>query len=527
MQREPATDEASVPTRARGAQRALRAWIRRSLVLAIFAAWGGTAWWHSVKPLPDGLSIQSPWVTLPAADARFIADVTSADAYGRPSISQGIFDEALRIVGGARQFIVLDFFLFNEHGGSLPNDGMPRRGLAHELRDALIAARRTNPAMQVILVTDPINDVYGGDPSPQLAALRSAGVEVVVTDLDRLRDSNLVYSPLWRLGMSWWSDDDGAGGWLPNPLDEGAQPLTLRAWGRLVNFKANHRKVLIADDGRGGLVGLVTSANPHDASSAHSNVALRLAGPALQPLLWSEIRVARFSGWKTDLSAALHAALDAPAPSQPVDAERSFLTGRTLHARMLTEGGISDALLEKLASAGHGDQIDIAMFYLSDRDVIEALLAASRRGAEVRLLLDPNKDAFGHQKDGVPNRPVATELFAASDGRIKVRWYRTHGEQFHSKLAMISVGDETWMTLGSANLTRRNIDDYNLEANVALQMARTAPLATEVRAWFETLWSNRAPLGTEYSADFGVYSDPAQTTYWRYRIMEATGLSTF
>mgnify|MGYP000991025595 CR=1 FL=1 len=48
------------------------------------------------------------------------------------------------------------------------------------------------------------------------------------------------------------------------------------------------------------------------------------------------------------------------------------------------------------------------------------------------------------------------------------------------KLAMISVGDETWMTLGSANFTRRNIDDYNLEANVALQMARTAPLAGEV-----------------------------------------------
>jgi hypothetical protein len=45
--------------------------------------------------------------------------------------------------------------------------------------------------------------------------------------------------------------------------------------------------------------------------------------------------------------------------------------------------------------------------------------------------------------------------------------------------------------------------------------------------WFETLWSNRGPPGLEYSADFGVYSDPAQASYWRYRIMEATGLSTF
>jgi len=45
--------------------------------------------------------------------------------------------------------------------------------------------------------------------------------------------------------------------------------------------------------------------------------------------------------------------------------------------------------------------------------------------------------------------------------------------------------------------------------------------------YFETLWSNRALLGIEYSADFGVYADSSQSSYWLYRLMESTGLVGF
>jgi hypothetical protein len=48
-----------------------------------------------------------------------------------------------------------------------------------------------------------------------------------------------------------------------------------------------------------------------------------------------------------------------------------------------------------------------------------------------------------------------------------------------------------------------------------------------VSAWFESLWTNRGPPELEYTAEFGAYADPAQGTYWLYRLMEATGLSTF
>ena len=54
---------------------------------------------------------------------------------------------------------------------------------------------------------------------------------------------------------------------------------------------------------------------------------------------------------------------------------------------MLTEGAIRDALRIRLDATQPGDRIDAALFYLSDRNIIEALMAASRRGVEIRLPL--------------------------------------------------------------------------------------------------------------------------------------------
>jgi len=84
-----------------------------------------------------------------------------------------------------------------------------------------------------------------------------------------------------------------------------------------------------------------------------------------------------------------------------------------------------------------------------------------------------------------------------------------------------------WLTVGSANLTRRNLADYNLEANLAIELPRESRIAQQTVDYFETLWSNRASLGIEYTADFGYYADPSQLHYWLYRVMEGTGVSTF
>jgi phosphatidylserine/phosphatidylglycerophosphate/cardiolipin synthase-like enzyme len=497
---------------------------RRAITATLVGIWFVVAGWEAGKPLPPGVRIASAWHSVPAQDVTFIADITSADAYGRLVMSQAIFDETLKVVREAREFLVLDYFMFNSRHGELDPASPLVRPLSAQLRDALLERRQALPGLKVLFITDPINELYGSVPSSDLRLLRAAGIDVVVTDLDRLRDSNHFYSSAWRLTINWWSPESEGAGSLPNPLSDSATPLTFGAWAKLLNFKANQRKVVIGDDGRGGLVGVIGSANPHDASGADSNVATRVAGPVLSSLLESELEIAKFSGWHGGIT---------PPPITPEAAENpsgstSDLTaGKTARVQVLTEGAIHEAMVERIEATVKGDAIDIAMFYVADRHVIDSLLAASQRGVNVRLILDPNKDAYGHTTSGLPNQPAASELVSESDGAIHVRWYRTHGEQFHTKLVMIYGPERLWLTLGSANLTRRSLADYNLEANLAIEVARSAPLASQTLDYFDTLWSNRASLGIEYTADFAAYADPGQGHYWLYRFLEGIGMSDF
>ena len=108
-------------------------------------------------------------------------------------------------------------------------------------------------------------------------------MEVVLTDLDALRDPNLLYSSLWRLTLQWW-DGPPARARRRARAASTSRPITASC--------------IIADDGHGSLTAVVGSANPLDAESAWSNAALRVGGEALQPLLASELAMARFSGWR-------------------------------------------------------------------------------------------------------------------------------------------------------------------------------------------------------------------------------------
>jgi len=254
--------------------------------------------------------------------------------------------------------------------------------------------------------------------------------------------------------------------------------------------------------------------SPHDASSAHSNVALRFTGTLASDIVGSEMAIARFSGWRGHIYVA-------DAESEPPAGEQDVALS------YITEGAIRQHLLDAIGGTRNGDSVSIATFYLADREVLDALLEAAARNVSLRVILDPNRDAFGRQKDGVPNRPVANELITRSGEKIAVRWYRTHGEQFHTKIALIRRGERFIASLGSANLTRRNVGNYNLEANIAVEAAADSPLAIEMMGYFDRMWNNDGPPGTEYTAAFGAYRDEDKGRYWRYRLMEATGLSTW
>jgi phosphatidylserine/phosphatidylglycerophosphate/cardiolipin synthase-like enzyme len=374
-----------------------------------------------------------------------------------------------------------------------------------ELSDALLVQRRALPQLHVLFITDPVNEGYGATPSGQLALLRAGGVEVVSVDLDTLRDANLVYSGFYRLALSWW---DRPGG-----------PWGIEA--RRLNGKADHRKLALADDGASGLSAVIASANPYDPESGWSNAALRVTGPALAALLASELAIAHDAGWRgADAAFTPAAGMGACAAAAAPD------PAATSTVQVLTEGAIAAALLERLGASARGDSIDVAMRFFSARSVAEALLAAARRGVRVRLILDPNLQA-GTRSAGIPNQPTASELVARSHGAIHVRWYRTHGERFQAALVMIYGRERFWLAGGSANLTRRSLEDYNLDADVAVETTRGAPVAQQALGYFEALWANRAALGIEYTTDFGVYSNPAQLDYWLGRWVEGAGLSTF
>jgi phosphatidylserine/phosphatidylglycerophosphate/cardiolipin synthase-like enzyme len=502
-----------IETPASEARPARRRWRRRWLLAALVSAWAAMGFYHATKPVPPGTSVVSAPVNVAAGDIRFLYDLNVVDGRSRRIIQQQIFDTVFGVIDRARDFIVLDYFLCNDDRGLITDRGVPPyRPLSTQLADRLIARKRAVPNLKVLFITDPVNEIYGAAHASAIDRLRSIGLDVVITNLDGLRDSNAVYSGLYRLLVGWWARDGAGGGWLPNPLDEGTEPVTLGAWLTLLNFKANHRKIIAADDGSGGLVGIVGSADPHDGSSAHSNVALEIHGPLVADLLESELAVAKFSGWQPNWRPPSLYAANAGGP---------------LSAQLLTEGAIRRALLDAIDSTLPGDSVDIAMLYLSERAIVDTLIEAARRGTAIRLILDPNRDAYGRVRDGVPNRPVATELVRQSGGTIQVRWYRTHGEQFHSKLVVVKRADRLWIMLGSANLTRRNIGDYNLEADVAVTAPLDAPVAQDALRYFDTLWRNDPLTLREYTADFPVYEDQSFGRYWRYRLMEATGLSTF
>ncbi len=475
---------------------------RRIALATLALAWIGSGIWHSFKPLPEGLALTGG--QYPAPVIEFLADDTWVDENGERQTDQVIFDRKLELIGKAERLVVADMFLFNEFAGDADDEDM--RALSAELTEALIKRQGSVPELRVVFITDPLNTIYGGIESPHLRAMREAGIEVVLTDLHRLRDSNPAWSGLWRLCCQWVGNNSN-GGWLPNPV--GDEPITLRSWMRLANFNANHRKTLVVDHGE-DWKGLVTSANPHDASSAHSNQALVVSGPAVFDLLASERAIVAFSNadalWERP-----------PQPNSPPARTHDETV------QVLTESAIRDAVIGLLDAAGEGDEVELSMFYLSHRGIIEAMKGAAERGASVRALLDPNEHAFGRRKNGVPNRPVAAELTRAG---VEVRWCHTTGEQCHEKLLLVRFGDgRAELIAGTANYTRRNLDDLNPETALHLRGSDATPPLVRASERFDERWNNRH--GRSYSLDYDEYAVESRLRYWQYRIMEATGLSTF
>jgi phosphatidylserine/phosphatidylglycerophosphate/cardiolipin synthase-like enzyme len=100
--------------------------------------------------------------------------------------------------------------------------------------------------------------------------------------------------------------------------------------------------------------------------------------------------------------------------------------------------GIRVAALAAIAGAQHS--IDIEMFVLSDRLVLDALMAAARRGVHLRALLDPTQPQ---------NAAAMAELVPVG---AMVRFYLQAGDELlHAKLGIF---DTSTVLFGSCNWSR-------------------------------------------------------------------------
>jgi HKD family nuclease len=161
--------------------------------------------------------------------------------------------------------------------------------------------------------------------------------------------------------------------------------------------------------------------------------------------------------------------------------------------------------LDAIAGVGGDDAVNVMVGKLGDRTLVKALLDAAARGARVRIMLDPAVKV---------NQAVAAEMLQDVTGILEVRWIEA--PENRARFVMIRRSNDVWLNLGSADLTRRDLEDLNLEANLELRMPAHAAPARTATEYFDREWSR--------SSGYGTHADQSDGTYWRYRIDEATGM---
>ncbi len=437
--------------------------------------------WNTFKPLPEGISYEGELHELENVEMLYDLSFAQDQRGAQTEHHLEIFNEVYALIDEAEEFIVIDFFLFDNYN----DQKIEFPTVSEMLTEHLLEKKKENPDMPIYFITDPLNIGYGSFENQFLESMKEAGIEIIITDLDKLRDSMPLYSGFYRVLFQWF--DTGGRGWVPNSMSSDAPDLSVASYLTMLNIKANHRKVIITDK-----EAIVSSANPHNASGLHGNMAFKVNGAIINDLLEAEEAVSKYSG----------------GPEFPrIDADEEK---GEYQAQYLTEKKIQDALLKDIEKTKDGDVIRLGMFYIAQPQVIDALEKAAKRGVDVRMILDPNENAFGTEKTGLPNRPVVNEIMENSGNKVEVRWYNAVVGQYHTKTLMIKTAEETYIYGGSANYTERTLDNYNLESDIRIIAPNDSELAGKLNDYFNMLWDNEDAL---YTLDVEEYQD--DFTFWQ------------
>jgi len=445
------------------------------------------------KSMPEGTSFEGEERFVSEDSVEFLYDLKYINESGELVVEQEIFDKIFNVIDNAEEFITIDMFLM------LFSEKNSYRNLSRELEEHLVEKKKNNPDIKINLITDVHNTGYYSFEHPYLKEMQKNDINVIFTNMDRMRDSNPIYSSFWRVFIQWFGDANY--NCEKSLIQSGGEGNCIRSLLRMVNAKVNHRKVIIADnyvEGEKKIVTIITSANPDAHGSDYNNVAY-----------FAEKSVADFSGefLENDFEGVYSS------------------NSNDVSIQLLTEGKIKDSLIKEINNAEEGEEINLAMFLLTERDIINSLKKAANRGVEIRIIMDPSKYLFGTDSKGIPNRVVAKELIEDTNGKIKLRYYDTHGEEFHSKMTFIKKNDgRVIIFLGSANLTKRNIGNFNLEENVKVIGNIDMDFVQEIFFYFDRIWNNKEG---NYTIPYDSFKESSFKDTLRYRFQEKTGLSAF
>lgn len=229
-------------------------------------------------------------------------------------------------------------------------------------------------------------------------------------------------------------------------------------------YQIDHVKLLIVD----GQEALMGGMNWSSHSPVNHDADIKLEGPAV-----NYYRKIFEAGWK---KAGGQGVPDLPKP-QRIPGGKAQVKGITTENYRYT--GINDAVLFNINKAQKS--IHIESFILSDRGVINSLLAAKERGVEIKAILDPT--LVGTQFSSNDR----TFDYLKKKG-VEVKWYdpdTSRQQKLHAKWATFD-GEE--MIIGSANWTRQGLN-VNRELGADL---KDKPTVKAFDKQFAKDWKTRA-----------------------------------
>jgi len=515
----------------------------------------------TIKNPPLGINYESP--IRETENAEFHYDLTYLDKDGNIQYDRNLWDATLKVVDNAKDYLIIEMFLFNDLYNK-DKEHFPE--FAKEYTERLVKKQQENPNLKVYILADENNNFYGAFEHPFITSMKNAGINVIIVDIFKLKDTFPWYSPIWRTFIKPMGNPQNKG-WITNFYGDMWPKLTIRNLLRALNVKADHKKVFLNEKEV-----VVSSANIHDPSYFHENIAIYTDGPIVKDVLHDLQLVAKFSDSEINVDGSnketkskiemdlpdktkirkdtmnignledkkndmIHLEENINDSQKNEKGEKESLSlnsgkneitdteGKTYKIQYLSEGAIGKYLDADIDSLKSGDELLMGMYFLADKGIIDRLIKAANRGVKIRMIFDRSRDAFGMSTNGLPNKPVSKKLKKKTKGKIEIKWYFTNNEQYHTKITLMKKTDgSVIINAGSANLIKKNIRGYIMDSNFRILTTQDSKISKDVYTYFDRLWENKDGL---FTINFDDEPTTSGFSDFMYKILDATQLGSF